>query len=296
MREPGTVPPDVLAVVEREQHVAAAQGIAKCDVERRAGKLTDAERQGDMCLHEVGIRHRDQVDDCDAVDQVRRRASGGLEGKPRLPDPANAHERDKARSREEVANLVELSTATHESGQGRRQAGRRMRRNGGGRGNVLAQNRGLERLEVDAGINPELLGERRPCPVVRPERVRLPPGAIERDHQEAPEPFPERVPRDERLELVEKLRVLSELEIGFDPRFEHVHVQLLETGRLRPEDPVHRRDGDRLAAPQLERRSKVSSCAAMAPALAGVRDHRGRETRSGRRRSTPAASRARSRR
>ena len=97
-----------------------------------------------------------------------------------------------------------------------------MRRNGGGRGNVLAQDRGLERLEVDARIDPELLRERRACPVVRRERVRLPPGAIQRDHQEAPESFPERMPRDERLELVEQLRVPSQLEIGFDPRFEHV--------------------------------------------------------------------------
>ena len=88
--------PDVLAVVEHEQHVAATQGIAERGVDRRAGELSHAQRQGDVCRNEVRIRHRDEVDDHDGIDHIRRRAPRALEGQPRLPDPADADERDEA--------------------------------------------------------------------------------------------------------------------------------------------------------------------------------------------------------
>ena len=53
----------------------------------------------------------------------------------------------------------------------------------------------METLESAGGIDPELLGEEIPGSGVRGERIRLPSGTIEGEHQHAPEPFAQRVRR-----------------------------------------------------------------------------------------------------
>ena len=71
----------------------------------------------------------------------------------------------------------------------------------------------MEPLEATGGIDPELLGEQIPCARVRGERVRLATGAVEREHQHAPEPFAQRIGRGQRLQLPDDLVVVTQGEI-----------------------------------------------------------------------------------
>jgi hypothetical protein len=69
-----------------------------------------------------------------------------------------------------------------------------------------------------------------PSPLlVSAERLRLSAGAIEREHQLAAWPLPQRVLRDEALELADEVGVASEREVGLDPFLERAHAQLVQS-------------------------------------------------------------------
>ena len=67
------------------------------------------------------------------------------------------------------------------------------------------------------------------------QRIRLAPGAVQREHELAAEAFPKRVVGDEALELAEKLGVPTQLELRVDPFLDDAEAELLELGdgRLR---------------------------------------------------------------
>ncbi len=56
------------------------------------------------------------------------------------------------------------------------------------------------------------------------QRLGLAVGAVEGEHELAPEPLAQRVPSDERLQLADELSVAAEREVGLDPLFERVRV------------------------------------------------------------------------
>ena len=85
---------------------------------------------------------------------------------------------------------------------------------------LLPQDRGLQTLERRPGLDAELLDERLTGVLVRRERLHLTARAVEREHQLAAKPLPERMPRDERLELADDLLVAAGGEIRLDPRLE----------------------------------------------------------------------------
>ncbi len=97
---------------------------------------------------------------------------------------------------------------------------------------VLAEDRGLELAELRAGVDAELLDERLARAAVGGERVRLPAGAVEREHQLRARPLAQGLRRDERLELRDELRMAPEREIGVDPLLERDRAELLEPGDL----------------------------------------------------------------
>jgi len=109
-----------------------------------------------------------------------------------------------------------------------------LRRRGAGRLEIelLAENRRLELLQTRARLDPQLLDEH-PTPLLEHlERLRLPAGAVEREHQLLPEPLAKRVLADERFELAGELRGRSRLEVGVEPLFKQCQPQLLEPGDL----------------------------------------------------------------
>ena len=81
-----------------------------------------------------------------------------------------------------------------------------------------------------SGFEPELVGERSPGVGVGGQCLRLPPGTVERDHELAAEPFPDRVLADERLELGHDRFVTAEREVRLDPLLQRLQAQLFETG------------------------------------------------------------------
>ena len=66
---------------------------------------------------------------------------------------------------------------------------------------VLREDRALERLQRRGRLDPEALDERLPGRAVDLERLGLPAGAVEREHQLAAQPLAQRMLRDEGLEL-----------------------------------------------------------------------------------------------
>ena len=66
------------------------------------------------------------------------------------------------------------------------------------------------------------------APPVGGERVRLAPGAIEREHQLAAKALAQRLRGDQRLELADEVGVAPERELGLDPLLEGAPAELLE--------------------------------------------------------------------
>ena len=83
-------------------------------------------------------------------------------------------------------------------------------------------------------VEPELVGEREPGGAVDLERLRLPAAAVERDHQLAAQPLPQRMGRHERLQLADECGVVAEREIGVDAILDRRHPQLVEPSDLEP--------------------------------------------------------------
>ena len=117
---------------------------------------------------------------------------------------------------------------------------------------ILLEDLPLERAQRRRRLDPELLVEQRAEVLERGERVRLPAGAIQRDHQPAPERLAERVARDEGLELGGGLDVAPEGEIGLDPLLERRQPEPLDPSRLDRGKRL-RELGERVAPPERER-------------------------------------------
>ena len=89
--------------------------------------------------------------------------------------------------------------------------------------------------------------------MVRLQRLGLTPRSVEREHQLAPQALPQRVLRDQRLELADELSAAAELEVGVDPLLERLQAQLLEPADLGLGERLEGEVGERWAAPQRER-------------------------------------------
>ncbi len=117
---------------------------------------------------------------------------------------------------------------------------------------VLAQDRGLERLELGAGVDAELLDQRLARRAVGGERVRLAPGAVEREHELGAGALAEWLRLDERLELGDELGVAAEREIRVDALLQHDRAELLEPCDLGLCERLVEEVGERGAPPEDE--------------------------------------------
>ena len=117
----------------------------------------------------------------------------------------------------------------------------------------MAQDRALEPLQLGRGLEPELVREREPRGTVDLERLGLAPRAVEREHQLAAQPLPERVRGDERLELGHEVVVTAEAELAGKPLLLGVEPQPLEPGDLGAGKGLEGEVVERRPAPECER-------------------------------------------
>ena len=117
---------------------------------------------------------------------------------------------------------------------------------------LLAKDLRIELLERAARLDPELVDEQPPAFVEGLQRVRLPAGPVERQHQLGPESLTQRVRTEERLEHRDDLVVPLELELGVHQLFGRGEAQLLEPARLVLSERLELRIGQRRPAPQGE--------------------------------------------
>ncbi len=125
-----------------------------------------------------------------------------------------------------------------------------MRRSKGG---VVVEDRLLDAAQLAARLEPELLDQMFPGPLVGGEGVRLPAAAVQRHHQVAPQPLAERVIMDECLELAHELGVAAHRKIGADAGLDRRGVLLLQAHRLTGEPSVGGDGAEGLTAPQRRR-------------------------------------------
>ena len=100
-------------------------------------------------------------------------------------------------------------------------------------GGVLAEYPSVELLQLLARRDAQLLVERPPCLTVRRQRFRLPPGAVEREHELGAQVLVERMLDDQRLELRDQLAGAAEGKVGVEAVLHRLQPQLVQPGDLR---------------------------------------------------------------
>ena len=118
---------------------------------------------------------------------------------------------------------------------------------------VLAQDRLLQRLQLGAGVEPELVGEQPAHPPQRRQRVGLPAGAGQGDGVQAPPALLERVGRHGRLRHRQQSRVLAEGQQSEHPRLLGRQPQLVQRRTLGVDVGVVAEVGVRSPGPRPER-------------------------------------------
>src|SRR5438034_8234476 len=121
---------------------------------------------------------------------------------------------------------------------------------------VLAQDRALELLQRSARLEPELVAQQLARVAVDRQRIRLPPRAVESQHQLTAYALLQRVCGAECLELRDQLDVTAEREIRVDPLHQRRKPQLFEPADLRLRELEQRQVGKRGTAPERKRFSQ----------------------------------------
>ena len=100
------------------------------------------------------------------------------------------------------------------------------------------------------GLEPELLGQDVSTFLEDAERVGLPAGAVQREHEQSAKPLAERMRRDELLELDDHTLVTTERELEIEPLLDHRESQLGQPGDGRRRELLVGEVGQGIAPPQ----------------------------------------------
>ena len=98
---------------------------------------------------------------------------------------------------------------------------------------IVLEDRALEPVELLARLDAELVDQQPPPVAVDLQRLRLPPRAVEGEHELSAQALAQRVFTDERLELGDDVLVSCQREIGFDALLETHEPALLQAGDRR---------------------------------------------------------------
>ena len=96
----------------------------------------------------------------------------------------------------------------------------------------------MQPLQRLAGVDAELAGEQFADPPVGGERVGLPAAPVQRQHELAVQPLPQRVPGHQLLQLGDERVVPAERQVGVDAGLQRGQPQFLQAGGLRPGEGV----------------------------------------------------------
>ena len=192
----------VLAAVEHEQGPRAAQAVG----DHRLGGLADAEGLAEA-VPERGVRRGLLEPDQPAA--RRREPARGLDGQPGLADAGRSDQGHQAVLADQSGEHRDVVVATdqrlRDGGQvAACRSGPRIRCSGS-EAAVVLEDLLLQRLQLRAGVEPELLGQVLPDAAVGGQRVRLPAGAVEHSDQQRPQPLAQRVFADQRLQVTDQL-------------------------------------------------------------------------------------------
>jgi hypothetical protein len=137
------------------------------------------------------------------------------------------------------------------------------RRHGAGRdhagrhGAVLGQQLGVQLAQLRARVDAELLGDHAAGPAVDLERLGVPARAVQRPHQQQPQPLPQRVVGDQPAQLRDRVQVSTAGELRLDAQLGRVEVDLGEPLGLRLDQRRRRDVGQRRAVPQGQRLAEL---------------------------------------
>ena len=128
--------------------------------------------------------------------------------------------------------------------------------------------------ELVTRFEPELLAQDVTTVLEDAQRVGLPTGAVQREHQQPAKPLAQRMRGDELLESDDGTLVTTELELEVEPLLDHGEPQLGQSGDGRRREVLVGEVGEGIAAPQRIRLapaarppgSRSPSTAAAAPA------------------------------
>ena len=120
----------------------------------------------------------------------------------------------------------------------------------------MLEDRALELLQRPARLQAQLLPQQLARLPVHRQRVSLPAGPIQREHQLPAQPLLQRVGGDQRLDLPDQLTVGSQRQIGLDPVLQRRQPRFLQPCDRSLRERLVRELGKRLSPPQPQRRAQ----------------------------------------
>jgi hypothetical protein len=216
----------MLAVVDYQQQRRAAEPRLD-DIRRRTSRVEpNRERVGDGGPRRGGC-DRGQVDPPHALRERFAHEQRHLGREPRLSRPRGADDRDEPLPADQRPKGGDLRRPADEA---RHVAGHTMQPTNRSvfQRPVMKEDQALELAKLSSGLEPELLGKEPPRVSISLERVRLPAGPVEREHEPAPEPLAERVLLDGRAKLRDELLVTPLQKTCLNEILEHDKLELLE--------------------------------------------------------------------
>ena len=244
----------VLEVVEHEEQLAIGEEGLECILARLPAALLQRERLGDRVRHDLRLGHGRQRREPRPVGELAGHGACHLEREARLARAARAGEGQQAHAgaEDQRPDLLELPAAADERGQRRGQLGPAV---GAGviEPGVVDEDPPLQRAELLARFEAELVDECGARVVVGRERVGLPARPVERQHQLSGEALAQRVGPDGRRDLPGELGVPAGGEVVREASLERGQAQLLEPRDLGPGEVHEREVGECRTAPERER-------------------------------------------
>ena len=241
----------MLAVVKHQQQLRRAQPVPQRLDHSHLAALPHPQRLHHQRGHQLRVGDAGQIGQPHAVAETFRCPRGELHRQPGLPRAAGPGQRDQPRLAHQAFQRGQLPFPADETGQPQRQVvPLRARR----RGNLLPQHRLLEPAQLLTRLDAQLLREHRAGAAVGGQRIGLPLAAVQRQHQQPPQPLPEWMLGDQALQLPGHLRSQPQREVGLDAALHRHQPKLLQPGALQRQRLHPRHVRERPAPPQPQRR------------------------------------------
>src|SRR5215471_10812294 len=193
---------------------------------RRAWPLGDGQDAGDRARDQSHAGDRCEVDEPYAVTPDANLTSGFHQCQPRLTHAAGARQRDETLLAQQALEFPELSLSPDEAAHLRGQVVPLLEWRS--LGDLVTQDVPLERLELLARLQTELLTEEPARAAVGGQRISLALAAEEGEHELAPEALAKWLLRDQALQLRGKLGMPAKGEFSIDPLFQTGKAKLVQ--------------------------------------------------------------------